>query len=406
MKQITEYFKIAIRNLRTRRLRSWLTILGVMIGVFLIVSLLSLSEGIKTAILSQLRMMGKDLVMIMPGGDVGNLLTTMLGGAELSDENIKAVKKTKGVEFVVPINWKAEIIRHKGEKKTVLLYRNDWENALDIYINDMGWSLAKGRWPVPGKKELVVGSLVPEEIFPDLKVGDEAIIKGRKFKIVGILNSVGSKQDDLMVGVDSKIFKQITGERKGAKFAFAKIKNGYPVDKVIDEIKENLEKTEKRKAGEDAPSFTVLTSEKVTNVVGNIMAIIQAAIFALASVAIIVGGIGIMNTMYTSVHERIKEIGIMKAVGAKNSIISLIFLIESGTFGMVGGIGGTILGIGLAKIVELYFQFHPYLYLRASMDPGLIIFSLVFSFLVGCLSGYLPARSASKLNPVQALRYE
>jgi len=406
MAKIKEYIKIAVRNLRTRRLRSWLTILGVIIGIFLIVSLLSLSEGIKTAILSQLKMMGKDLVMVMPGGNVNDLLTTMMGGTKLTEENLKAIKNTAGVKFMVPMNWKSEVMRYGGDKKTVLLYGNSWKDALDIYINDMGWSLADGRWPVPGKRELIVGSLVPEKIFPGLRAGAKATIKGKQFEVVGILNSIGNKQDDLMVGIDLAIFKQITGERKGARFAFAKIKAGYPVEEVVKQIKKNLEETEKRKKGEDTASFTVLTSEKVTNVIGNVMQIIQVAVFALASVAIIVGGIGIMNTMYTSVHERIKEIGIMKAVGAKNKTITTIFLIESGIFGMIGGIGGTALGLALAKIVEIYFQFHPLLYLRASTSPGLVVFSLVFSFLVGCISGYLPARSASKLNPVEALRYE
>ena len=136
------------------------------------------------------------------------------------------------------------------------------------------------------------------------------------------------------------------------------------------------------------------------------MNMVQLAIFAFASIAIVVGGIGIMNTMYTSVHERIREIGIMKAVGAKRRTITLIFLIESGFFGLFGGLGGIILGLGLAKAVEIYLQFHPVFYLKASMSPWLILFGLTFSFLIGCIAGYFPARGASKLKPVDALRYE
>ncbi|HQK63837.1 MAG TPA: FtsX-like permease family protein, partial [Candidatus Staskawiczbacteria bacterium] len=146
--------------------------------------------------------------------------------------------------------------------------------------------------------------------------------------------------------------------------------------------------------------------EKTASIVGNVMGLIQAVIIGFASIAIVVGGIGIMNTMYTSVRERTKEIGIMKAVGAKNKTITTIFLIESGIFGMLGGVGGTLLGIILAKGIEIYFQIHPLFYLKADVGPGLIAFSLAFSFLVGCISGYLPARSASKLKPVDALRYE
>lgn len=110
--------------------------------------------------------------------------------------------------------------------------------------------------------------------------------------------------------------------------------------------------------------------------------------------------------MYTSVHERIREIGIMKAVGAKGKTIILIFLIEAGFFGLVGGLGGIVLGLGLAKIVEIYCQTQNLFLLKASITPQLIFFGLAFSFIVGCLSGFLPAKKASKLKPVDALRYE
>jgi putative ABC transport system permease protein len=402
-----EYFKIAIRNLRTRKLRSWLTIVGVVIGVFLIVSLLSLSEGLKKAVLSQLKMMGKDLIMVVPG-EMSNIVTTFMGGAELSDSDIKTIKRTDGVDFVVPMVYKAETMRYGSEKKTVLIYGNTWKEALDIYVNDMGWSLKEGRWPIPGKAEIVAGSLVPEEIFKGMKVGTFAVIKGRKFEIVGILNSLGSKQDDSMIGIDYDIYKEITGERNGAKMVFVKVKDGYLTDKVVENIKEALQESRKRKRGvkEDISSFTVLSSEKITSIVGNIMGVIQAVVFGFASIAIVVGGIGIMNTMYTSVRERVKEIGVMKAIGAKNSTITIIFLIESGIFGLIGGLAGTFLGFLLAKIIEIYFQVHPLFYLKASITPGLILFSLAFSFFVGCASGFFPARAASKLKPVDALRYE
>ena len=270
----------------------------------------------------------------------------------------------------------------------------------------MGLELKEGRWPIPGKREIFVGYLVPEDIFPEMKVGAEVTVRGKQFKVVGVLKSVGSKQDDSQAYVDLDIFREITGERTGAKMAMAKAKPGYLVEEVVENIKENLEETRKRKKGEDLPSYTVLSSDKITGIVGNVMGLIQVAIFGFASIAIIVGGIGIMNTMYTSVHERIREIGIMKAVGAKSKTIILIFLIESGFFGLVGGIGGIVLGLGLAKIVEIYCQTQHLFLLKASITPQLIFFGLGFSFIVGCLSGFLPAKKASKLKPVDALRYE
>lgn len=403
---LKEYFKIAFKTIATRRMRSWLTTIGIVIGVFLIVSLLSLSQGLKNAVLQQLSMVGKDLLMIMPG-DISDF-TAIMGGNKLSSEDMKIIKQTEGVDKVAWVDYTSVTMRHQNQKKNVLFYGADWREGLDIFKNDVGWSINEGRWPVPGKNEIIVGSIVASEAFPNMKIGTEATIKGRKFLIVGILNSIGSKQDDSMVGIDLNIFKSVTGERTGAKQAMAKIKTGYSPDFVAEKLKTNLNENRKRQIGqkESDSSYTVLTSEKITSIVGNIIGIIQAVIIGFASIAIIVGGIGIMNTMYTSVSERTKEIGIMKAIGAKNKTITTIFLIESGIFGMLGGIGGTLLGIILAKTIEIYFQVHPIFYFKADVGPALILFSITFSFLVGCVSGYFPARSAAKLKPVDALRYE
>jgi len=402
---LREYLKIAIKNLRTRPLRSWLTILGIVIGIFLIMSLLSLSEGLKETVLKQLRMIGKDIVIIIPG-EITDIMTTLMGGTKLTEEDLNVVKKTRGVEAVLPMIYKAEVVKYQGDSKNVLLWGIDLKNSLKIYQEDLGFSITDGNWPSPGKREIIVGNLVPKDIFPGLKPGTKAKIKGQEFEIVGILKSIGSKQDDSMIGLDLDLFREITGEKKGAFQALAKIKPGFSPEEIADDIKANLLETSKRKRGEAELSFSVLTNEKVTGIVSNIMGIIQVAVFAFASIAIIVGGIGIMNTMYTSVHERTREIGILKAVGAKNSTIISIFLIESGIIGLVGGVGGVILGLGVAKIIELIAQVNLILRIKASISLSIVIFGFAFSFLVGCLSGFFPARRAAKLKPVDALRYE
>ncbi|MDP2909524.1 MAG: ABC transporter permease [bacterium] len=400
-----EFIKIAIKNLKTRPIRSWLTMIGVVIGVFLIVSLMSLSQGVKSAIMSQLKMMGKDLIMVFPG-EVSDMATMMAGGLELSEGDMDAIKKAEGVETIVPMNYKGQAVRHEGKVKTVLINGVSLEDGSDILKSDFGWSVKEGRWPLSGKKELLVGSAVKTDIFPGMRAGDEIFINGKTFHVAGVLNSLGNKQDDSAITVDLDFFKEITGERKGAKMVLARVKQSYEVDDVVENIKASLTETRKRVRGQDSPSFSVLSSEKVMGIVNNLMGMIQIAIFGFASIAIVVGGIGIMNTMYTSVHERIKEIGVMKAVGAKSKTITTIFLIESGFFGFFGGLGGLILGLGLAKIIEIAVKTTGSLYLQASITPGLIFFSLAFSFLIGCIAGYLPSRSAAKMRPVDALRYE
>ncbi len=402
---LKEYFKIAIKNLRTRQLRSWLTILGIVIGVFLIMSLLSLSQGLKETVLKQLKAVGTDVVMIMPGS-INDLITTMMGSVKLTEEDLNIIKKIEGVELVIPNVYKGQLVKYEGSSKLVILFGIDLENS-QFYQDNMGMKIAEGRWPVSGKREILAGSMVPIDIFPNLKVGMKATIKGTQFEIVGILKSMGSKQDDSMVGIDLDIFRDITGERKGAPQAVAKVEPGFTAEAVAKNIRTNLEENAKKKRGqEETSSYSVLTSEALSGMVGSIMGIIQAVVFVFGGIAVLVGGIGIMNTMYTSVRERTKEIGILKAVGAKNQTIVLIFLMESGIIGLIGGLGGMIPGLGLAKLIQLVGQVHPVFYIEASITPGIVLFGLLFSFGVGCLSGFFPARSAAKLKPVDALRYE
>ena len=400
-----EYFKIAIKNLRTRQLRSWLTILGIVIGVFLIMSLLSLSQGLQATVLKQLSAMGTDIIMIMPGS-LSDFMTTMMGGVELTNSDLKAIEKSKGVEIVVPNLYKGELVRYQNTSKLAILFGMDIKNALYVYKDNMGMDVKEGRWPSPGKMEIVAGSLVPLDIFPGLKIGTTATIKGKQFEIVGILKSLGNRQDDSMIGIDIDIFRSITGEKDGAPQAVAKVAAGYSPEQVANNIKASLEDNAKRKAGQEESAYSVLTSDALSGIVGNVMAILQVAVFVFASIAIVVGGIGIMNTMYTSVRERTKEIGILKAVGAKNQTIVIIFLMEAGIIGLIGGVGGMVSGLGLAKMVELIGGMNPSFYIQASITPGLILFGFIFSFGVGCLSGFFPARSAAKLKPVDALRYE
>ena len=406
MEGLREYFNIAVRNIRTRSLRSFLTILGIVIGVFLIISLLSLSEGLKSTINQQLQAMGGEMVMVMPGSDEDLLTSMMFGGAKLQKEDMEAIKKAKGVDKVLGFSYTGAIVRFKEESKQIAIGGYDpWKEGLDILSIFQGWSLSDGKWPSKGN-ELLIGSRVATGIFSkEVRAGSEITIKGRKFKVAGILNSLGSKQDDSMIYMDMSVYQDITGEKRGtAAYAMVKLEDGVDENAVAENIEEVLRETRKRRSGTDEADFSVITSEKMGAIAGNILGVIQIVIFGFAGIAIIVGGIGITNSMFTSVRERTKEIGIMKAIGAKNSAILLIFLFEAGIVGLIGGIGGTLLGSMLAKGIELYGQIHPLFYFTASINIGLVVFGLVFSFIVGCVSGVLPARAAAKLKPVEALR--
>jgi putative ABC transport system permease protein len=155
MGKIKEYFKIAIKNLKTRPLRSWLTILGVVIGIFLIISLVSLSEGIKGAVLKQLKMMGGDVLLVHPG-QTSDIMNVFMGKMEFEEEEIKAIRRARGVDKVCPLLWKGIIVRYKEKKKIVLLYGISFEESLDFLKEKVGWSLKEGRWPILGRKEVLV----------------------------------------------------------------------------------------------------------------------------------------------------------------------------------------------------------------------------------------------------------
>ncbi len=406
MEELKEYFNIAVRNIRTRSLRSFLTILGIVIGVFLIISLLSLSEGLKTTINKQLQAMGGEMVMVMPGSDEDIFSAMMFGGSNLQREDLEVIKKTQGVDKVLGLSYTGAIARYKEESKQIVIAGYDpWKESLDILSVFQGWALSSGRWPSKGN-EVLAGSQVATEIFSkEVKAGSEIVIKGRKFVVTGILNSLGSKQDDSMVSMDMKVYQDITGEKRGtAAYAMVKLESGADENVVAENIEDALRETRKRRSGTDEDDFSVITSEKMGQIAGDILGVIQMVIIAFASIAIVVGGIGITNSMFTSVRERTKEIGIMKAIGAKNSAILLIFLFEAGIIGLIGGFGGTFLGALLAKLVEIYGQAHPAFYFTASLSVGLVVFGLVFSFVIGCVSGVLPARAAAKAKPVDALR--
>lgn len=399
-----EYFKIAIKNLKVRPLRSWLTILGIVIGIFLVTTLMSLSEGLKSSIMGELQAMGGDLIIVMPGED---MFSGLMGGNDLTNADLNGIERTVGVETVISMPWGSEIVRYKNEAKTVLITGISFDKTMTLLKEDMGWETVEGDFPRTGRREILLGNLVAKSILPGIRVGDEVTIKGKRFYVSGYLRSLGNNQNDSMIMMDLEDYRTVTGKREGAPMAMAKVAPGFDVAEVVKNIEDSLEETRKRRVGEETPSFSVISSDTVSDMVSSIMGILQVAIFAFASIAIIVGGIGVTNTMFTSVNERTKEIGILKAVGAKRSDIVAIFLFESGIIGLIGGVLGVTLGVVASKGTEFVLaQLEQMFYLEAHISISLILFGIAFSFFVGCISGYFPAKKAAMLEPVDALRYE
>ncbi|MDD3264153.1 MAG: ABC transporter permease, partial [Candidatus Nanoarchaeia archaeon] len=258
-------------------------------------------------------------------------------------------------------------------------------------------------------REVVVGNYIPEVDFDGkkLEIGDIFYLNSQKVKITGIMEKIGNQQDDSIIWMSPETYEGIF---KGKKYdSYSTMIVGIEDFNDLSIMEERIENAliRHRKLPKGKTDFSFMTSESITEQFNNIFSIIQVVVIGIAAISIIVGGVGIMNTMYTSVLERTKEIGIMKAIGAKNSHISTIFFLESGLLGFIGGLIGTIIGISLTYgIVQFVRVVLDSTYLVFVFDWYLIIGALFFSFLIGVLSGSIPAINAAKQNPVDSLRYE
>lgn len=272
-----------------------------------------------------------------------------------------------------------------------------------------GFEAEEGRNLKEGDKDKIdVGYLVAKDkgLFKKaVNVRDTLIIKDREFKVVGIIKSIGNPQDDKQLYIPFDTAKELFDKGDTIDMIFVQTKEGFkPID-VAENIKDELRRYRNEKEGEE--TFSVQTFENLLANLGVILTIIRVVLIGIAAISLFVGGIGIMNSMYTSVLERTREIGIMKAVGAKNENILLLFILESALYGIIGGIIGVAFGMGIAKAVELVAG--PLLGVSAfkiAMPWWLIAGPLGFSFIIGAFSGLMPAVRASKLKPVDALRYE
>jgi len=393
--------KFAFENLKARKLRSWLTIIGVIIGIASVVTFMLIGSGLQSSIKEQFEKIGADIILIYPGKG----MTGVMGAASADkfyQKDVDLIKKVRGVEKAGGMIYKiAKVEFRKETEYTFVIGMPD-----EIVISDFGVSIEHGRELQKNDKySSVVGYEIYNANFFDkpVKVGNDISIQGKSFNVVGSASKIGSRQDDTQIYIPIKIAKEIFNEQ-GYSYIMAKSKEGLNPENVASEIKEELRKERNLKRGEE--DFTVQTYRQLLETFSNILGIVQMVFIGIAAISLIVGGIGIMNTMYTSVVERTRQIGTMKAIGAKNFDILAIFVFESGIIGLVGGVIGAVLGVLAGKAVQFASAIGGYELLKISVDMNVIILGLVFAFVVGIISGLAPAIQASKLNPVQALRYE
>jgi putative ABC transport system permease protein len=403
---ISEYFKMAYRNIKHRKLRSSLTMIGIVISIATVFVLISLSIGLNNTIKEQFELFGTDKIFIMPKGQAG---APGAGGAvELTTYDAEVIEKVSGVKEVSYVT--AGTVEVKINDKTRYVYAIGVPlDKSDLWLEGGLIKVEDGNLPQETETgKAVLGYLYKSDSLFGKAVapGDKVIINGQKFTVKGILKSQGNPSDDqqiLLSLTDFKLLFPKTGDRVDQ--IVAKVDEGANIDEVARSMEKKLRSF--RDVTEKTQDFTISTPEELLATFGIVLNILTGFLVGIGGISLLVGGIGIANTMYTSVVERTREIGVMKAVGAKNSNILYTFMVEAGLLGAIGGTVGVLVGIGAAKLVEFIVGTQlGYGILKVATPAYLIIGCIVFAFIIGAVSGTVPAWQASKIKPVDALRYE
>jgi len=399
------YFKFSFNSLKHRKIRSWLTMIGIFIGIAAVVALIGLGEGLRTAINSQFGFLGTDILSITASGGFGPPGTGVVN--PLSDKELKAAEKTAGVEGVagrILESGKLTFNRKTGFGYAVSMADGEQRKVLEHVMN---MEAVKGRLLEDGDSGVVLGYSFYEsdELFGKIiDVGEKIKLQDKEFEVIGILEKKGNFQIDGTVFMNEDELRDLIG-RPDDEYDLIAVQVGgnADIEKIESQIEKELRKIRDVEEGEE--DFSVQTPASTLESVNSVLLGIQIFVYIIAAISLLVGGIGIMNTMYTAVVERTKEIGIMKSIGAKNQTIFILFFIESGFLGAIGGAIGAIIGYviatGLAFVGKIALGSD---LIAAHITPTLIIGSILFSFIIGTFFGTLPAIQASKLNPVDALR--
>ncbi len=370
--------------------------IGIIIGVAAIISLMTVSRSLESTIEGQFEQFGANRIIISPKGFQGPGTSS----EGLTTRDLETIKSISGFRYVSEWIFLSTEIRNRDQVGFALVSGGPTENFEEFFL-DSGINLKEGRFIRDGDRfEAVVGSRVVEDMFDDpLGIGSKLLISGQEFKIIGILEETGNSQDDSQINIPIEAAREIFDKPNDIDAIIAQVEDAKDIPLLQEEIERELEDQR------NDTNFQVVTATQILEQIGEVLGVIQFVLVGIAGISLVVGGIGIMNSMYTSVLERTKDIGIMKAIGAKNIDIFEIFLIESGLIGLVGGVFGTLLGTLIALVVGQFAKSAGFL-LNIAIEPGVIIFGLAFSFFAGVLSGVLPAMQAAKLKPTDALRYE
>lgn len=403
----TNLIKIAVRALANNKLRGFLTMLGIIIGVASVITMLAIGQGSKRSIQAQISEMGSNMIMIHPGADVRGGVRQDASAMEtlkLQDyEDI--VDETRFVSAVSPsVNSSGQAIYGANNAPTTVYGISPDYLEIRRYKVEDGDMFTEQDIQTAAKV-CVIGKTVVDNLFPDGSNPVGKVIRFQKlpFRIVGVLeskgyNSMGMDQDDLILAPYTTIQKKVLAITHLQGITCSALKEEY-TDQAIDEISEILRRNHKLKESDD-DDFTIRSQQELSTMLTSTTDMMTVLLAAVAGISLLVGGIGIMNIMYVSVTERTREIGLRMSIGAKGIDILAQFLIESILISVTGGLIGVVFGVGAALVVNGVAHFPIYI------QPWSVILSFAVCTVTGVFFGWYPAKKAAQLDPIEAIRYE
>ncbi|HCK94702.1 MAG TPA: multidrug ABC transporter substrate-binding protein [Veillonella dispar] len=400
-----ESFLMAWASLIANKMRSILTMLGIIIGVAAVIALVSIGNGVKQDIQNSISSLGSNLLMVMPGAPRTPGVRPSAGSMKsLKVSDYEAISKLDGVKAASPMTNGSYVVIYQNKNWTTSVSGVSY-NYLDVN----NWSMKSGRFlsekNVQNRERVaVVGKTVVKNLFGDEDpVGAEIRVKNIPFRIIGVLNSKGSgamgnDQDDMVIIPYTTAMERVEGvDYLRMIYVVGKDENG--IDRLQSDI-ENLLRVRHGIKDTNLDDFNIQNMNSIMETMEETTGTLTLFLGAVAAISLVVGGIGIMNIMLVSVTERTREIGVRKALGATYSVIVTQFLIEAVVISLMGGIIGIILGIGSSKLIGMASG------MSTVISVPTIVMSFAFSMAIGLIFGIYPARKAAKLNPIDALHYE